>query len=557
MARSSEMKSTLNSLWSRPWPIERLLAYGCFGWGAAILGSGVYFREGASSDPWTTLLGIAIAALIGFTCYSFEGSKLSALSNTLGVTALLHVLPRIWEYVSVMKASRREMFVLFPISWLPEVTNRGLLYLFCSTSGLVLAFFAARIWVEPRLGAIRFRRFEIESGPLRHPGALTIAFLVASAVEIYFNLYLGLSASSNCAPNVRFKWLIHFFSPDIAALVVVYLLANHRKEFKPHWLAVLTALLGFYLLYTVALGSRSGLLRIGMLFLFSVLAAKPTFKLELRRIALPLVVAGVVSLLVFSLATSVRELRRVSCEDSQQPASEQEKAALRGNPIDPPAAVVTVDVGIRHYSGPASWLNKINPADLKMIYLPEGIARALDRLGTIDYAVALPSLKIDQGVKNRYFSWSYQIKAVVNNLVPGTVFADSEIMTARVHPMLYRERSIEHVNANYLSELFTLWGLGYLLGGFFGGIFFCFFSGLMISVVWILIAPDRIDPSTPSRRVCAALFLWGFVYSGFYMTQGFDYTVVCLVFFYLQLATVLAMIALLGSGKDVLRGLRS
>ena len=505
--------------------ISTLLATLCFIWIPIYIGAYVFFGDGSSSNHWTALLASLLAGLTGTLVIRSNETPYFDSIAVLSIVQIMHFFPRLFQYIAVSKGSRENMYILFPIEWSAEQINSGIVYI---TLGTLVT--AAGLWASS---------FIASRGSFSNPRALPtekniptilsllVTGLVIYSVEAYFSLYQGLSASANCFPDVRAKWLTHFFSADIYTMALIFLLIAQGSSMARRQVVTIAALIALYLLFTLALGSRSGIIRILILFTCGALATYGNFKLPTLRMAKFAPIGIVIAIALFPLGTAIRAIKTSACDSSTATAVIAPSPEVSG-PSQPRNSFYTAYLDARDARND----NKLRP--------PQKINDVFDRLGVLDYPIGIMAAKADSDAWNHYFSFAYLWRTIINNVVPGTPFPKEEIMTARIHPILFRQRDQQHIETTYLSELYTAWGLAFLFGGYWGGLFLMFLGSFICGVAYLW--GSRVI--SQNRVVFKGLYLWGFLIGSFYLTQGIDYSIVIMSFFAIQTVVTLTLFSI-------------
>jgi hypothetical protein len=112
----------------------------------------------------------------------------------------------------------------------------------------------------------------------------------------------------------------------------------------------------------------------------------------------------------------------------------------------------------------------------------------MQRMAVIDNAIMIISADADPSAKLKYMNLAYTAKNIVNSLLPGVVFADAEISTSRVIPILYHVFTEDYLKgAGYSSDFYTPWGLFFLIFGWWGGLFMLSIASLGVYFTYFII----------------------------------------------------------------------
>ncbi len=518
--------------------LTEILAIMSIVWPCFYLGAFFYYGHSPATDNNTLWLGTALSLINIVALYWFRNLAIFPFAVIFSTINIIHFLPRILGYLVLSKGSREGMFILFPISWSREVINYGLLYVIIGSICSLLGIWLADLLIR-KIRTSRNRETPLKRAWFNTPSVFSsiCVTLVVYSVSVYFVLFSGLSASSNCFPELKFKWLIHLFSEDTLTLLfltIFLVMTGIKRKHRIFYLGLIFT----YLLYTFALGSRAGILRLALMAIAIISAHYGNAKINVLRSVKygPLLI--IIILLSFPIGSWFRTLKADHCENRADTNYDQNKSAIKFDPKNP---THTLEGGkfIKQGSFNTFYLNKREGADANKLRIPPSITKPLDRLGMLDYPIGILSASnINQNIKKQYFSIKYLFKTVVNNLLPGTPFPGYEVMSARILPMLYRGLSFEHIEANYLSEMYSLWGLSYLLAGYSGGLILIFVSSM--ALVFFRNAYRCLLPEFVV--FIDGIFFWHVLIGCYYLTQGIDYAIVTSVMVSIQGCVLFIMI---------------
>ncbi len=431
--------------------------------GALVVGIGVHAN-------WLTVLyGSAMSLLLALGLLVARRLGTVEIMTMLVGLVQLFFLPRHMQYVIMTRASVRNLYVLFPVKWTPEMINLGLTWVLAGTSVLMFGIVTAGYVLRGRLkpdGAPVARALRIPMLP-----AVVLASVVVFAVDCYFSLYLGQSAAMNCVDEtIRGKWLIHFFSGDMVLFATMVIFGPSLRKLTWRQYGWFAFLIFAYLIYTLALGSRGGVMRVAVITFALLVAWNPLQILKARLVLSLAPIVIILGVAFFFIGTNLRYLQSSACANRQTDLSEAvsifEQNFLSAQFLDP----VGSEAGKR---------------DAGMISLSPTLAKVFDRLGVLDYPIGVVVVPGDAGAKAQYMNWTYMAKNLMNNLVIGVPFPEAEIMTSSLMPIIYRGFDERHVRENFLSEMWTLWGSSYVLGGPVGGILMLFAAGFLLQFAMV------------------------------------------------------------------------
>lgn len=327
-------------------------------------------------------------------------------------------------------------------------------------------------------------------------GAILGTWIIVLAINEYFFILRGASIFDLSTVNVPGLWLIYFFNPDTLAIITIALALTNKPFFEKHW-AFIIVILVIYLLSMLIGGSRGGLLRIGQIIILVMLAWRGNFQTSLKTVVPFCLTIILLSAALYPIGSAIRYMH-VGLSPGASVHLIMDELGIKGLPPNS-------EVGPKERC-PAT-------ASIMLCYISPIAAR----LGILDYPIEVLSERGDRKILGEYLNLSYTAKNVINNSVLGTPFPEAEISTSRTMPLIFRGATLDHVKKNYISEPWTLWGLVYVLFGWWGGLASLFLFGLLSQVLLSTIYAHF----GSFKYVIAALFLSYFTFSGFY-TFGLD-----------------------------------
>ncbi len=483
------------------------------------------FGFGVHADWWTVLLGVLLAAEVGIGLWAARRMHSIELMAMLAFLMCQYFFLRIFGYITFSRASLRNLYLLFPSSWNEGMINRGLNWVVIATGamvlGLLLASWLYRKWghLPPRL-AVPSERIVVKIPSLK---SMALTALIVYAVDTYFTLFLGQSASKNCVDEaIKGKWLIHFFSGDMVIFVTLVTLASQFDRLRrAQWVYLLVSI-SIYFAYTLALGSRGGVLRVGTILFALWLASAPYAKIKAKTFVLALPALAVLSAVFFMLGTVSRHIGSTACSGERVGVAEAFDD-LGGN-----------DLPSRFADVPGSELERRNRAALR---LPPVLAKISDRLGLLDYPVGIVAVPGSKDAMNKYVNLKYMAKNLANNLVIGVPFDDAKFMTSSLMPIIYRGYDYKHVEENFLSDMWTLWGSAFALTGPIWGLVLIFLLCFAFQYLFLW-GTDRLDGLVLYFRTAA---LWLGCAAIVFFQMSFDHAAFVTIIFSFQIAVVLVL----------------
>lgn len=451
--------------------------------GSMWLGSNSFF------DEMTLLLSLGIGFLLLFAV-KFSRKYLFNQIAIITFIFLIYIFPRIITYLYAPKV------VIWPFGEgiNASTINIGLLYVFIGTMLFIIGMAIADLAFRPDLP-----QSSVASGdPSRYSNTVLVTiFLLVVAVQLYASLIMGISPYGKMRAesyNTLFQLIKTGFELDSAFLFVVATLLFRKKTVNKSGRGAVIMVVACYLFVTALAGSRVGALRVLTAFILIFIIIQGNFRLKLAKFSSTILLLGALSLAIFPYATMSR-------------------------------ARITA----RHYSNPYAYEYEIDVT--KDIKTPGNlIARVLNRLGVLDYAILIVTQEGDPEAKGKYMNLLYPIKNIINYLVPGIVFPEAQIMTSRVIDIIYRGSYEPGMYERQFSEFWTLWGLAYVYFGWLGGLLAILFAGFIIHSLYALI----IILFSGLYQFYLSLWFLGCGTIGVILNMGFDSAFTAIFFTLLQ-----------------------
>ncbi len=481
----------------------------------------IFFKNSPIADGQTLILIISLELLMATALWKTRNRPSYDSLLVLAFTMCFFFFPRLLQYLAVKQENLKLLYLLFPMPWTSADINYGLTYVVLGTLLIIAALLTAESVYY------RFSRNKIGQDLFQSHRIPTLKSLIATGVVIYvvegyYIIYLGLSASSNCNLDVAGKWLIHFFSGDVYILIVIVALVSQYKSLLLKYKVYLYVSLVIYSGYLLLLGSRGATLRLLIIGICLAIACYRDFRIRLVTLLILIPIVGVISVQSYFLGTAIREFKRYNCgSDKMFSFSEPERDTV---------GYEANEKFVAKYRNDVRNVTKFN--------LPPEYARILDRLGVIDYAIGIVTMKPDPAVKETYINYSYPLKNLANNLIIGVPYPEAEKMTNNLMPMLYRNLPLQHVLDNFVSEPYTIWGLAYLYYGYVGGLIFIFIGMFLLQLAYIY-GSHKFGAYTTLYK---ATYLWIVMNGAFFITMGFDHAIILVIYMVMQILTTLLIL---------------
>lgn len=494
----------------------------------------VYWLLGASplANHVTVFYGVVLSLVMTTALISQRNKPTFGIIAFFSLLSLLYFFPRIFQYLAVKPEHLKLLYVLFPYKWSPAEINYGLLYVVLGAVAIILGVvFGNKVYQK-------LRKSEVSTNPLNPKNKelriipLILAGMVVFGVECYFTLYLGASAASNCTENVPAGiWLLHFFSGDVFYLVAVVFLAEQIRRLKKSYVLFYLLTTFGYLFYMLLHGSRGGILRVMVLTFATAVVFGKNFKIKFWQVAVFVPLIGASSMVMYLSGTSIREFHRINCKDGILTKIELDKIEEKYEEQNEGYTASEKFTG--HFREEKNNLNRIK--------IPAKYARIFDRLGQLDYPIGIAAIEGDKEAINKYMSMEHVLKNIANNLVIGVPYPEAMEMTNNMMPIIYRGHDIQHVKSNFVSEPWTLWGLGFIYFGYFGGLIFIFLSAALLQAGYMVVSSLKFTHSSLVR-----VFYFWVVTATVLFSMGFDHSLIVWMYGAAQMVTTILVIRLFG-----------
>lgn len=458
----------------------------------------------------------ALYALLLGLALRFSPTDLKPHALAIAWFALIFFLPRLFT------------FAVFPPETImcigtehlsPAEVTRGMLFVTVGT----MALFAG-LW----LGNLPFARTRATTPDTPSPPALPLGpillFWVAALAAAYY-VTVVLQVSIFGPPEnwgSRSGWLMRIFDTDVALLLLVVWCAVHILRGRPNY-ALVVGLLSVWLIASIYLGSRGGPLRIFFLFGLAALAIHGDPRMTRRKLFAILALTFAASALVYPLSTIVRYTIGGVEAPTEQLMSDWTRNTCP--PVHEPSSVTPVQALLWH-----------NDTVVRAAQIMTPITT---RLGVIDYPLIIVNRTPDPAVIEKYLTLDYALRNYANNMVPGELFPDHDVMTSRVFTMAYRAAPESHIRTAFLSEPWTSWGFAWIKGGAFGGL------AILAALAAVAQYGYRaIGHYLPASIAPYALTTWLFVVTGNGPLQlfGLDHWLTVASHVFMALGTALALV---------------
>lgn len=463
----------------------------------------------------TFLLGLALG-LFSLGIVRVSKGALFAQAVMFILLFLLYGFPRIFEYLILPK------LMVFPFG--QEITskqvNHGLLYILTGTVFIFVGFLAAEFLFKycKRLQCKKSDRV-INYGI----SPMLILFVCAIVIGTYITFGLGISYLTKFRSEINNSLIqiakLLFNIDMIFFMLLINLVVRMNKDKIAHKKTFIITMLCsfFYILYLAFNGSRSGGLRVLSMLIAIMICAFGNFKLKLVKCVSIILILGIISFMLFPIATQIRIKLVSESYNYREPAEKVGHRALFEE--------------ARKEGGLALYNNKI-----------KFLSKVINRFGQIDYLIVIMARNADNEAKAKYINLKYVAKSIINFFVPGEIYPEAALNTSRVFPIMYMGFTEEYVKTHgYFSQIYTAWGLAFLFCGWWGGLLALFFIGFFIHYLYLCI----MKISGKYWYYCGACFLF-LVPSLLYFSQGIDHSITTVAVHFIGVVSALLGFYLIG-----------
>lgn len=444
--------------------------------------------EGPLFDVYSFVLCSGLAGMLMLALLTGASSlfiQFAYLTVSLGISAL----PRLAEYVwfpdlctlPFSKSAYHKEIILGA----PEI-NMSLLFILLGT-GLIMGGYTIGNNLFDRSVLARhtrsFRKTELSSR------SLVFLFFVSAVIGslLTYGLNFTVFSSEKSAWRSLIMLANVLLSIDVAAFFAwgFLIYKDQRSKMERFYLWLVPILYG---LFMTAGASKGAIFRIVFFALCLLLCKSANFRLRLFHFAWAIPLLAAVSVPLYYVGALYR---------LQQ---------IKGTEISVEDTIKTVSYG-----------------GVDDLTIPQLIAPILDRLGDIDYPVSVIALPEDTE-NSKYMTLSYNIKSFLNMMVPGTIFPEAKLSTARTMPIIFRSIDEAHQMDNefYNNETWTAWGIAHANFGWGGGLLFLLICSIAIHFLFRMLETFSLPPST--SFVLRAWYLFVIPRASFYYNMGLDYS---------------------------------
>lgn len=427
-----------------------------------------------------TVVGLSLLALLWFA----EG-RLFEQAALFTAVFLIAVCPRLLSYLAMPD------LVEFPFGkgiGSHEI-NAGLVYLLLGSGAIVAGWWMAEI--IPRRYFNPAPTTPSQESLFCHQGMALLIFLVITTVEWLVGALTGVSPYGKLRADSGNTWvqiLKGLFGSGTAYFVLLTTLLV--RPVKNRLIIVLSAL--GYLLFLAASGSRNSGYKVLMMLLPIMLYLRGNMRATLTQYGSIFITLTLASVIIFPISSQIRINTFVESLKNHDQAREYEVLAKRD--------------GTGLYSSSSRYL-----------------ATIVNRMGAelLDYEVEVLSRHGDQAAIAKYMNISYAANSIINFCVPGVIFADAEFSTSRLMSVIYRGFTEDDLRTHgYHGEVWTAWGLAYVLFGWWGGLAALVMGGMGVHGGYLL--ASRLPGKW--RLYLGAWYLW-IVPRTFYSSMGLDHSI--------------------------------
>lgn len=355
---------------------------------------------------------------------------------------------------------------------------------------------------------------------------------IAVAVLVIFQLRSGqLPAQTG--------WLTRLFEADVALLITVVWLTVYKPQSRTYALLG-WALISFWLVLSIFGGSRGGTVRIATLVIIA-LSLVPAVRIGIGRAIGFMIIVGTLSIATAFGGHAIRlsnvtggsgidaALHDVGRQDIYVTIAKVDADRYQGL-----AGARTARFRAIENETGSVFSQETRDA---LAAVTQRLNPIIVRLASFDYALVTITRPGDDAILDTYIRSTYALKRFLNALVPGTPFPEADLSTAQLFTVAYRSTSLEHARENYLSEPWTIWGLGNILFGQLGGVVVLAVYGLCLQAAfqWL----ERIPH--PVNGIVRTGFLFIIVHGSIVM-YGIDHTLQPVVHYTISTLSALCMI---------------
>lgn len=490
------------------------------------LTAGIFLFHGLLFLAGYLVLGISpyISSGAVFLVILLDVAFCAALLNSSDRSAA-HILVLSW-FLIIFSLVRLIALLLLPPQTLEFLTPDGLnseeifngLLLYVSGSiAILFGIYAADRLVPQNVLPLNLptRMFSLWS--------ITGYWLVTYLVAYYVIVHLGLTIFGPPEKwGSRSAWVRIIFDTDVALLITICWLAIkwQAKSLTKAQMVHAGILVFTWLLFSIAIGSRGGPLRILIFLFFAGIAVNARFKFSLLKFTILILSFFVLNSVVFAVGTIFRHQKIGDITFSQ--AIDDYKQSYSNSKMAKGAS----------FSGISDLRKKYYESEL-VIEIGRKLRPTIVRLSLVDYSFVIFAKKPNEEALDFYIRSSYPLKNFANNLVPGEIFDEAIVSTSRIFMIAYRGYTLDHIQKAYMSEPWTVWGMAWILGKYWGG-FILFGVGFCVQALFSVVSSQALKYLVYVR--CSYLVT---VVSTGYMLFGIDhelsfiahFSVACLVAF--------------------------
>jgi hypothetical protein len=290
--------------------------------------------------------------------------------------------------------------------------------------------------------------------------SITGYWLVTYLVAYYVFVHLGLTIFGSPEKwGSRTAWVRVIFDTDVALLITICWLAIkwQAKTLTKAQMIHAGILIFVWLLFSIAIGSRGGPLRILIFLFFAGVAVNPRFKFSLLKLTVLILSFFVLNSAVYAAGTIFRHYKIGDVSLSQ--AMEDYKQSYLNPKLGRSAGLANIsDLRKKYYESEV--VNEIS----------KKLRPTVIRLSLIDYSFTIFAKRPNEEALDFYIRSFYPLKNFANNLVPGEIFDEALVNTSRIFMIAYRGYSLDHIQNAYMSEPWTIWGMAWILGKYWGAL---------------------------------------------------------------------------------------
>jgi len=428
-------------------------------------------------------LTYAFLILVVQTAGSYFSSKDEPVSAILSFYISVFIFSRLVCYLFIPL----EIYFPYPTSINVAQINKALLYVLLGNITIILGaklgnFFyknkTPKFTTPPFIKKLQNFNLEINLLPI-----IILAILFIS-LELVLTYSLGVnlqSVSNEKGPYHTYlmllRTLVGFDTYFYFFLSLIFITKSKYRNIKYFILAFL-----YWVTLSIG-GSKGGLMKVDLVLIIHLTAIYLKEKFNIKYYALALLINFIVAVPVFMVIQKVREqaIDTYSLDSILKVASETKPVKINYNQKS------HADL-FKKASETSNW-DTIRSSELynkEVVPRVGRVSTLLNRLGVFDYIVITLNIGDEKRMKE-VFNIEYLFKSMVNIIMPGNPYEDSQYKTERMMPYVFDRKDIEYVGDNFNTEPLTIWGAAYVYSGYFGGLLLILLMSLTLQYLFMLL----------------------------------------------------------------------